>query len=255
MVHKVEARKGFLQIGFELRYSRLYTKVKDWIDAGLLGEVLNTHCYYTASSYEKSSWRVKKARSGCMFGEKLSHYVDVPRWWIGGDVTDVSTYSAPNSVPYMEIRDNYHSSYRFSTGAVSHLTFMMGPAATFRGDPLQCITDQQIGDGHALRFFVAGSKGAAATDVFVRSIKRWQYTDTPKTLESDLVETLTWDKAEDHLYYHNTHDQTLDIVRRVEQGLPPKTPARDAFETMRLCFAAELSADLQRPVRLDEPFG
>ena len=219
----------------------------------LLGDVVNTHCYYMASAYAKASWRVKKARSGCMFGEKLSHYVDLQRWWIGAEVSEVSTYSAPNTVPYMEIRDNYHTSCRFANGAVSHLTFMMGPAATFRGDPLQCVTDQQIGDGHALRYFVCGTKGAAETDVFSRSIKRWQYADTPYCQESDVVETLTWDRAEDHAYYHNTHDQTLDIVRRVQEGLPPKTPARDAFETMRLCFAAERSADLRRPVRLDEP--
>ncbi len=37
--------------------------------------------------------------------------------------------------------------------------------------------------------------------------------------------------------------QTLDIVKRVAEGRPPMTPARDAYETMRLVCAAEESAD------------
>ncbi|MFZ2657107.1 MAG: Gfo/Idh/MocA family oxidoreductase, partial [Victivallales bacterium] len=35
--------KAFLQIGFELRYSKLYMKVKEWIDKGLVGEIVSTH--------------------------------------------------------------------------------------------------------------------------------------------------------------------------------------------------------------------
>jgi predicted dehydrogenase len=64
--------------------------------------------------------------------------------------------------------------------------------------------------------------------------------------------TLTWDAKEDHSYYHNTTDQTRDVVRRVVNGLPPMTPAGDAYDTMRLCFAAEVSADAGGAVRLDD---
>ena len=38
-----------------------------------------------------------------MFGEKLSHYVDLPRWWIGSPVVEVYATCAPNIVPYMEV--------------------------------------------------------------------------------------------------------------------------------------------------------
>lgn len=253
MVEAAESREAFLQIGFELRYSKLYTKVKEWIDAGLLGEVNNSHCYYICSEFHhKGSWRNKKATGGSMFGEKLSHYVDLPRWWIGSEVTDVSSVCAPNVIPYYEVHDNYHTTYRFANGAVSHLTFMMAPGATFRGDPLSDVVGQQRGDGHNLRYLVVGTGGAAETDVFARTLKRWEFGDSPECLTSTWVEDLTWDPSEDHLYFHNTLDQTRDIVRRVQEGLPPATPARDAYETMRLCFAAEESADRGERVRMDE---
>lgn len=252
MVEESERRGLFFQVGFELRYSKLYAKIKEWADAGLLGDIVNTHCLYGSSAWPKGIWRNSLSTGGNMFGEKLSHYVDLPRWWIGSEVVDVYAASAPNIVPYMEVHDNYHATYRFANGAVSHLTFMMGHASTFRGDPLQNIIDQQLGDGHTLGYIVVGTKGAAEIQVFGRHMHRWEFGDAPDTMTSDWVEDLTWDPAEDHLYYHNTLDQTKDIVRRVAEGLPPMTPARDAFETMRLCFAAEKSAEEGRVVKLEE---
>ncbi|OGV68752.1 MAG: hypothetical protein A3K19_11895 [Lentisphaerae bacterium RIFOXYB12_FULL_65_16] len=255
MVEAAERRKAFLQIGFELRYSKLYTQVKDWVDAGLLGQVVNTHCTYICSEFHhKGSWRNKLATGGSMFGEKLSHYVDLPRWWVGADVPVVDVFSAcsPNVIPYYEVRDNYHTTYRFANGAVGHLTFMMAVGATFRGDPLQDVIGQQRGDGHALQFMIEGTKGAAFADVFDRRLKRWAFGDSPTCMTSSWVENRTWDTPEDHIYFHNTLDQTHDIVRRVAEGLPPKTSARDAYETMRLCFAADLSADSGRQVLMAE---
>lgn len=251
MVVAAERRKLFFQVGFELRYSTLYTAIKDWVDQGLLGEVMNTHCIYICSEFHhKGSWRNQLATGGGMFGEKLSHYVDLPRWWIGSRVKEVFSACAPNVIPYYEVRDNYHTTYRFDNGAVSHLTFHMAVGETFGGDPLQDVMEQQNEDGHQLRYLVVGTKGAASTDVFARRIKRWAFGDSPQNMTSKWVEDRTWDKSEDQTYYHNTHGQNLDIIRRVAAGLPPMTPARDAYDTMRLVDAAERSADTGKVVRL-----
>jgi predicted dehydrogenase len=253
MVDAAERTKGFLQVGFELRYSHLYTKVKDWIDQGLLGRVLNTHCFYSSSAWGRHDvWRARSRTSGGMFGEKLSHYVDLTRWWIGDEVDEIHAACAPNVIPYYEVHDNYHCTYRFKNGAVSHLTFTMGAAATFRGDPLQNAVSQQAGDGHMLRYLIYGEKGAAETDVFPRTIKRWEFGENDYGQTSEWVQTETWNPDLDFAYFHNTHDQALDIVRRVTEGEQPRISPRDALETMRLCFAAELSASENRIVRLGE---
>lgn len=253
MVEAAEKTNGYLQIGFELRYSHLYTTVKDWIDRGLLGRVLNTQCTYTSGAWGRHDvWRAASGTSGGMFGEKLSHYVDLVRWWIGDEVEEVYATCAPNVIPYYEVHDNYHCTYRFKNGAVSHLTFMMGPAATFKGDPLQNAVSQQAGDGHMLRYMIYGEKGAAETDVFPRTIKRWEFGENDYGQTSAWVQNETWGPERDFAYFHNTHDQALDILRRVAEGESPSINPRDALETTRLCFAAELSATEKRPVRLEE---
>lgn len=253
MVEAAERTKGFLQVGFELRYSCLYTTVKKWIDRGLLGRVLNAQCTYCSSAWGRhDQWRVAASSSGGMFGEKLSHYVDLVRWWVGDSVEEVFAACAPNVIPYYEVHDNYHCTYRFKGGAVSQLTFMMAPAATFRGDPLQNAVSQQTGDGHALRYLIYGDKGAAETDVFPRTIKRWEFGEDDYGQTSNWIQTETWNPEQDFSYFHNTQGQALDIVRRVAEGEPPSIAPHDALETTRLCFAAELSATERRPVRLDE---
>ena len=117
---------------------------------------------------------------------------------------------------------------------------------------MQNLVTQQQGDGHQLTYRIIGTKGAAALDVFYRTLKRWEFGDSPKCMTNTLVETHTWPQEEDQRYYHDGATQTLDIVRRVHEGLPPATPARDAYETMRVVFAAEKSADEGRAVRMDE---
>ena len=78
---------GFLQIGYELRYSNLYLWVKDAIHRGLPGRVVGVDCRYICSEFHgKGSWRNDPATGGSMFAEKLCHYIDLPRWWLADEV-------------------------------------------------------------------------------------------------------------------------------------------------------------------------
>ena len=253
MVEAAERTNGFLQVGFELRYSHLYTSVKDWIDQGLLGRVLNTHCMYCSSAWGRHDvWRAASRTSGGMFGEKLSHYVDLTRWWIGDEVEDVYAACSPNVIPYYEVHDNYHCTYRFKNGAVSHLTFTMGAAATFKGDPLQNAVSQQSGDGHMLRYVIYGEKGAAETDVFPRTIKRWEFGENDYGQTSEWVQTETWNPERDFALLPQHARSGARYCPARSGRRTPKTSPRDALETTRLCFAAEISAGKTGLIRLEE---
>ena len=245
MVEAAERHGGFLQVGFELRYSRLFAEVKERIDAGLLGDVINTHCFLVIAAWEKSGWRCQEGVTGSMFSEKLSHYVDLPRWWVGSEVKDVYSACAPNIIPYYEVHDNYHTTYRFENGAVSHVTLLAGLAGYDFGHntPPGDRTDELVKLGYVLRYVIGGTKGAVKVDAHARSLERWEYGDSPAFSTSTLIESLTWDAKDDFSYYHNTLDQARDIVRRVAEGSPPRISPRDAYGTMKLCFAAEASAD------------
>jgi len=250
----IEAEKesgSFLQIGFELHYSSLYMKVKEWIDAGLIGQPLNSHClYYCSEFHNKNTWRSRS--KGTLIGEKLSHYLDLPRWWFGKKVTEVFSMSAPNFINYFNHPDNYQISYRFENGTISTLNFVMGIAESDLGDPLMDILEKQSDDGHVLRYMVYGNKGAIETDVFGRRIRRWIFSDGPEKLESRIVEEIKYDKTQDLQWGHNVHGQNLRIAELVAKNMKPENPASDAFETMKLCFATQISGNENRIVKLNE---
>ncbi len=256
MVQTAEQLGGYLQVGFELRYSHLYVWANNCIRQGLIGQVVNTHCLYVCSEFiGRDSWRSSQDGSGGMFGEKLCHYVDLPRWWIDSPVTEVTSICAPNVVPYYEIRDNYHTTCRHENGAASHLTFMMAIPPTVHHDPLQNHADANRDNGHELRYLIQGTQGAIETNIFQRRMRRWQYGNDARGMTSAVVEDLTWEPDEDQAYVHNTTDQALDVIQRVAHGDAPYTNPRDSFETMRVVFAAEQSADTSHPIRLTHENG
>lgn len=242
---------NFLQIGFELRYSLLYMKVKEWIEAGYIGKPLNSHClYYCSEFHKKNTWRSRS--EGTLVGEKLSHYLDLPRWWFGQKVMQVYAMSAPNFVNYFNHPDNHQINYKFENGAVSNLNFVMGLAETDMGDPLRDILAKQADDGHILKYMIYGSQGAIETDVFKRRIRRWSFSDGPEQLESEIVEEINYNKSQDLEWGHNVHGQNLRIIELVANNMKPENPSSDAYETMKLCFATEISTRENRIVKLDE---
>lgn len=242
---------GFLQIGFELHYSKMYMTVKDWIEQGLIGTPVNTQCrYYCSEFHLKDTWRSKS--KGTLIGEKLSHYLDLQRWWINSPVEEVFSMNAPNVVNYFNHPDNHQINLRFKNGAVSSLNFVMYIAETDHSDPLLEMLEKQSDDGHYLQYHIFGTKGAIETDVFRRRIRRWEFSDSPKQMVSKIVERISFQKEEDQVWFHNTHGQNLRIAELVARGLPPETPASDSYETMVTGFAAERSERERRIVKLSE---
>ncbi|MFA5393261.1 MAG: Gfo/Idh/MocA family oxidoreductase [Candidatus Ratteibacteria bacterium] len=254
MIQAEKETGSFLQIGLELRYSKLYLKAKEWIEQGLIGKPLNSHCdYYCSEFHKKGTWRSKGKTT--LIAEKLCHYLDLPRWWMEDQVENVYSVSAPNTVMYFSHSDNHQITYRFKNGAVGTLVFFMHTASVFDGDPLQNMQEtisQQADDGHRLTYIIYGTKGVIETDVFRRRARRWELRDAPEKLESVLVETITYPGEKDLEWTHNVHGQGVEISRLVAQGLPPGTSASDSLETMKLVFAAELAERENRIILMSE---
>jgi len=242
---------SFLQIGFELHYSRMYTRVKEWIDSGLIGKVVNCQCrYYCSEFHKKNTWR--SLSKGTLIGEKLSHYIDLQRWWIGSPVEEVYSLTAPKVVQYFNHPDNHQINLRFANGAIANLNFVMYLGETDHSDPLLEILEKQASDGHYLQYYIFGTKGAIETDVFRRRIRRWTFTDGEEQLISKITDTITFPKEEDQEWFHNVHGQNLRIAELVAKGMKPETPASDSYETMVTGFAAEKSEREKRAVKISE---
>jgi len=251
MIKAAKETGNLLQIGFELHYSKIYMTAKEWIDKGLIGSVVNCHCiYYCSEFHSRNTWRSNS--KGTLIGEKLSHYIDLQRWFTGSPVEEVFSMAAPNVVDYFNHPDNHQISMRFKNGAISNLNFSMYIAESDHRDPLLEMLAKQSDDGHFLQYHIFGTKGAIETDVFRRRIRRWEFTDSPERLVSRIAEKITYTKNEDMEWIHNTHGQNVRIAELVARGLPPGNPVADSFETMKAGFAAEISEREKRIVKMNE---
>lgn len=250
----IEAEKetgNFLQIGFELHYSKLYMKAKEWIDQNLIGTAVNCHIrYYSSEFHKKGTWRSESP--GSLIGEKLSHYLDAQRWFLGSEVDEVYSLSSPNVVRYFNHPDNHQISMRFKNNAVSSLNFLMYLGETDPSDPFLEMLEKQNDDGHALQIHIMGTKGAIETDIFRRRIRRWEFGEDEVQLTSKIVETINYEPGEDSEWMHNAYGQNLRIAQLVAEGKKPEVSAADAFKTMQIGFAAELSEKEKRAVKLSE---
>ncbi|MBR2374489.1 MAG: Gfo/Idh/MocA family oxidoreductase [Lentisphaeria bacterium] len=233
---------NFLQIGFELHYSKLYQIAKEWIDAGLIGDVVNIQTrYFCSESHGKNTWRSNSPEPGFLIGEKLSHYLDLQRFFFDADFESVYAVAAPKIVPFCNHEDNHQIMTKFPGGKVGVLNFVMCIGETWHDTETREMLEKQSDDGHALEYHICGTKGAIETDVFRRRIRRWEFTDSPSTLESRIVETRTFSKEEDQTYFHNVYGQDLAVIDLFAKGKKSEMNSADAYGTMKLCFAAELS--------------
>jgi predicted dehydrogenase len=253
---EVEAETGaFIQIGFELHYSKMYQMTKKWINDGLIGDPVNIQCrYYCCEFHKKNNWRSNSTGS-FLIGEKLSHYLDLQRWYFGETPQNVYSLSAAKVVDYFNHRDNHQILTRYPDGKIATLNFIMYIAESHTGhDPLRDLLEQQVDDGHYLQYHICGTKGAIETDVFKHRIRRWEFSDKPEYMDSNIVEEISFDPREEGLlYYHNVHGQNLRVIELAATGQKSEMTAREAFETMKLCFAAELSEDTGELIRFNDP--
>lgn len=240
----------YMQIGFELRNSLLFSRVKEIIDSGELGDVAQIYFNYSPGPWtlEGAAWKVK-ASSGGLFANKLNHYVDLLRWWMGKPLLSVACTCAPKVIPYYEFTDNCFSTYRFEGGAIAHIMFnQTSTALPYGGSNTECYRA-----GHRLEYNVVGTKGSAFVDIWhphVRVIHSYQENGSfyPRVARvEDYTDLPTWK------LYHNVQDEVRDIVNRVANGQKEFITPDDAYLSTLACLGADLSMERDGlPITMDE---
>lgn len=105
-----------LQIGHQLIYSPLYSKVKEMIGKGYLGKITQVDCRYDRNSdwrkpvndpalEKKINWRMYKAYSGGLTAELLSHQIQFINWAL--DTHPAEVFSTGGIDFYKDGRETY----------------------------------------------------------------------------------------------------------------------------------------------------
>lgn len=98
-------------IGFTLRYSPHYRRLKELVDTGVIGEIIslefNETLGFNHGGYIMGDWRRLKDNAGSHLLEKCCHDIDIVNWLVGARARRVASFGGRN---FFTPENEYHMS-------------------------------------------------------------------------------------------------------------------------------------------------
>ncbi len=121
ILHAARDNGRKLALGFELRMSNLWGRVKSMIDRGAIGEPQYCLIELWRKPYRLGSngWRYDISRVGNWILEEPIHFFDLARWYLGslGEPTHVTARAKARDNSRPELTDNFSAMMDFAGGA------------------------------------------------------------------------------------------------------------------------------------------
>ncbi len=144
LVETVDRTGGLLSVGFELRLSVQWRRIKELIDAGRIGRPSFVHVALFRHPYRPgaSGWRQTAGEVGSWILEEPVHFYDLAMWYLAGSGEPVAVNAQGTAAGEPGLYDNLVSAVRFDDGA------------------LAVVSQTLAGFGHHLVVEVSGTEGA-----------------------------------------------------------------------------------------------
>jgi UDP-N-acetyl-2-amino-2-deoxyglucuronate dehydrogenase len=233
MLEAVERSGSPTSVCFEVRFISVARAMKSIIDQGLIGDVYFAECDYfhgIGPWYKQFEWNVKKEMGGSSLLTAGCHALDTLLWLAGGEVEEVCSYSTRNP-------NQVYAPYEYDTTSVTLLNFKGGKVVGKVASVTDCMQP------YVFNMNIVGSHGSIKNDLFyskkIDGMNGWS------TLDVQLVDS-------GDVAHHPYRDQFVYFAECLNGGIEPHNSLRSAFETHRVIFAADRSAEIRKPVNLSE---
>ncbi len=233
MLHAVEKAGVKTSVCMEVRFMSVTLAMKSIMDQGLIGDLYFTECDYfhgIGPWYGQFEWNVKKNMGGSSLLTAGCHALDVLLYLADQEVEEVFTYSTMN--PH-----EVYKPYEYDTTSVTLLKFknsrLIGKCAS--------VTDCM--QPYVFNMNMVGSHGSIKNEKFfskkIDGLLDWA------TLDVQLIDS--GDVA--HHPFKLVFSHFADCL---DNDKEPLNNLKSAFETHRVIFAADKSAETGKPVLLSE---
>lgn len=215
-------------IGFQRRFDAGYSRARDLLAAGELGELRRFHAV-TGDHVPPTPDYIPD--SGGIFLDAGVHDFDIIRWVTGREVVEVYTTGSARGMKEFAEHDDL-------SDAVTILTLDDGTVGTAH-------VSRYNGQGHEVRLDLMGTDGSA--NVGLDAKVPFRSTEPgidfpPEEPWYDFIER-----------FRPCYERELDhFLRHPAQGLPGACSAADAVEALRIALACRRSSLEQRAVRVAE---
>ncbi|MBN2309956.1 MAG: Gfo/Idh/MocA family oxidoreductase [Candidatus Hydrogenedentes bacterium] len=221
-------------VGFVLRWNPLYQLVKTQLAQNAIGRVFFGEVDYfhgVGPWYGQYTWNVKKSMGGSSLLSAGCHAVDGLRWFMGGDVAEVTQYATFGQGPDFK-------EYEYNPSSVTILRFTDGRI----GKVASCIECVQP---YVFRINLVGTHGTILNN---RIFSKTMYPGQTSWAE---VPTILPDSGD--VTHHPFTGEVEHLVDSILSGEDVHCNVEDAYKSHEVVFAADRSGEEGRPVTLPLP--
>jgi predicted dehydrogenase len=233
MLDAVRRNRSMTSVCFEVRFISVARAMKSIIEQGLIGDVYFAECDYfhgIGPWYGQFAWNVKKDMGGSSLLTAGCHALDILLWLVGGEVEEVCSYSTRN--PH-----EVYAPYEYDTTSVTILKFRGGKVVGKVASVTDCMQP------YVFNMNIVGSHGSIKNNLL--STKKIDGVNGWSTMDVQLVDS-------GDVAHHPYREQFAYFAECLDAGHEPHNNLLSAFETHRVIFAADKSAESGRPVQLSE---
>ena len=233
MLEAVEKNRLRTSVGFWIRLMSVSKAMKSIIEKGLIGDIYYAECDYfhgIGPWYGQFAWNVKKDMGGSSLLTAGCHSLDIMLYLLGDEVEEVFSYSTRNPNPV-------YDPYEYDTTSVTLLKFKKKQCLGKVASVIDCMQP------YVFNMNIVGSDGSINNEKFyskkIEGLLDWSTLDVMRVDSGDVA-------------HHSYNEQFIHFAECLDTGREAVNNLKAAFETHRVIFAADKSAETGKPVRLSE---
>lgn len=236
MIARARKRGVVLSVCHQNRFNKSIAKIRRAVEDGRFTRMLygTAHIRWHRGEdyYEQAPWRGRWALDGGALMNQCIHNIDLLRWMMGDDVTEVFAYTDNLVHPYIEAEDVGLALVRFANGA---LGVIEGTTAVFPSNLEETL--YLFGESGTVK---AGGKS-------VNRIEVWKFADG-KDREEEVCALFHEDPPNVYGFGHTP--LYADVLRAIKTRTPPAIDGEAGRRALELVLAIYLSAARGEPVKL-----
>ncbi len=236
LVELAKDNQRLLAIGHELRLSSLWSKVREMIDDGFVGDPQYVLVELSRNPYRQGAdgWRYDIDRVGNWILEEPIHFFDFARWYLesAGDPVSVTASANSRQEGHPELQDNFSAIVNFAGGEYAVISQSL---SMFE---------------HHQTVKVAGTKGSLWASWSGAKDRTRHPTFFLKASDGQNVSEIPIEKITGEVF--ELEDQIEMMVRAVRDDQPLRATGVDGMWSVAICLAAQKSVDSGMPVKIND---
>lgn len=233
-----EARKHNVKVCacHQNRFNKSVVKIREAMDQRRFGRLFygTAHIRWNRGHeyYDRASWRGTWEQDGGALMNQCIHNIDLLRWMMGNEVTEVFAYTDKLNHPYIEAEDLGIALIRFANGSYG---IIEGTTDTYPKNLEETL-------------YLFGEKGTVkAGGQSVNIIEEWRFADMLDDAEEVKA---TYHENPPNVYGFGHTPLFADVIEAIRTDRQPKVTAEDGKRALELVLAIYKSAAEGRPVKL-----